>query len=630
MTTAWLALLAPLALPDGLLLESLGARRLEVPLEASALICGASDGSAWALPSSEVRVRARIDGFVARTVVRQTFHNPSSAWIEARYVHPLPEAGAVEGFAIRVGDRWIRGEVQPEADARRTFERARRRGHSAALVGQLRSNLFDTRVANIPPGAAVQVRFVVREVLNFREGAFTYRFPIPVTPRFHPGPELAEALGARGEVQPRIDVRVCARPGIEARTVSRGAERHVASDQTCFRTSDAGRDFVVRWTPDPDAETRAGAFTERFEGEVYAALMMVPPQPERVRALPREIIFVLDTSGSMGGPSMPQARDAVIEAIERLSARDCFDVVAFDDDVRTFWGECRVATSEHRQTATRFVRGLRADGGTRMGPALATALERPGRETLRQVVFVTDGAVGHEPELLRRIEARRTEARLFTVGIGSAPNAAFMRDAARVGRGTFTFIGSTLEVEAQMSRLFAELSHPTIRDVAIDWGTEADVVHARSELYAGQPVMVLAKLATEPPGPIRVRGRTVDAPWMREIRARDGAKGLHALWARGRVTELEDAHRLGDGEASKHAVTELGLKHRLLTRFTRFVAVDRGTRRPGDAPVESHRVATPTPDGAAKLPQGGTPSAGLLSMASLLAVGALAWCGRRS
>lgn len=633
MNSAWLALLLPLALPQGLVLEAMGLRRIEDPGASTELLCEGPDGAAYALPRTRLTVRAEIHGFVARTVVTQTFHNPTDAWLEARYLYPLPEAGAVESFEMRVGDRWIRGEIQRKAEARRTFESTRNRGLSTALLEQLRANLFDTRVANIPPGAELRARITVREVLDFRDDAFTYRFPIPVTPRFRPDAEVAEALSATdwGEVRPVVDVQVCAQPGVEAKIVSEGAEQWNGDERTCFRSREGGRDFVLRWSPATREAAQTVAFVESFAGEAYAALMLFPPQPARATTIPREVVFVLDTSGSMGGPSMPQAQAAVIDAIDRLGDHDCFDVIDFDDDAHPLWGECQPATVENRRAARRHVRSLRADGGTHMSPALHEALGRPApddRDYLRQVVFVTDGAVGREPELLEQIQRELGDARLFTVGIGAAPNAAFMRDAARFGGGTFTFIGSPLEVEAQMGQLFSELSHPTVRDLKVSWGVEADVVNARPELYAGQPLMVLAKLPRPPPGPVQVRGQTAGAPWTAVVPTHRGVRALHALWARGRVTELEDAHRLGGPAALESTIAKLGLKHGLMTRFTSFVAVDDGPRRPDGSRLDAVRVATPTPVGAATLPRGGTPSALLLLASLLLGVGGLSWRGR--
>lgn len=635
MTTAWLALLLPLALPEGLFLESLGFRRVDAPGAASEMLCESAEGDVFALPSSRLQVLGRIDGFFARTIVKQTFHNPTSAWLEARYVHPLPETGAVQEFELRIGERTIRGEVQPKAQARRTYDAARAEGRSAALMEQLEKNLFDTRVANIPPGATIQVTFGVREILDHREDGFSYRFPLPVTPRYDPDPEVEAALGSERSdhrTDPVVDVRVCVRPGVQAEIVSEGAMRYEEDAQVCFRTTDSARDFVIRWQPDPEAGARASAFTETFEDEIYAAVFMVPPQPERAVALARELIFILDTSGSMGGVAMEQARSAVAHAIARLDGPDCFDIVEFDDDARALWGDCRTATAASRTEATSFVERLEADGGTNMSPALSLALARPERGLLRQVIFVTDGAVGHEPELLRQIESERGRARLFTVGIGGAPNAAFMRDAARFGGGTFTFIGSPLEVDARMGRLFEELEHPTVRDIEIDWGREADPVRVSSELYAGQPLVALARLpgrAQPTPSVFQIAGRTADSTWSTQVTVSRRATGLHALWAQARVAELEDARNLGGPAALDQAVQALGLKHRISTSFTSFVAVDDGPLRPPEAELASWRVATPAP-GDGTLPQGGTPSLLLMVIAAALAGGGIAWRGRRS
>jgi len=237
------------------------------------------------------------------------------------------------------------------------------------------------------------------------------------------------------------------------------------------------RDLVLNWQAVSGSSPAAALFTEEVAGEYYGLLMVLPPAAERAQAAPpREIVFVVDTSGSMGGIAIAQARDSVSHALQELRPEDRFNIIEFNSDYRALYRSPMPATDPHVQQAREFVRQLQANGGTEMWPALRAALDPPTvsdtlREALplRQVIFITDGAVGNELALFEEISARLAHSRLFTVGIGSAPNSWFMREAARFGRGSHTHIGALEEVGEKMAALFAQLSQPAAVNLHASW-----------------------------------------------------------------------------------------------------------------------------------------------------------------
>ena len=370
--------------------------------------------------------------------------------------------------------------------------------------------------------------------------------------------------------------------------------------------------------------------------------MLMPSLPDAgMPRTAREVTFVIDTSGSMGGSSIVQAKAALALALDRLQPGDRFNVVEFNSRARALFAVPMPVDPATLGRARSFVNSLRADGGTEMREALALALapreSAPG--LVRQVVFLTDGAVGNEDELFRLIRERLGDRRLFTVGIGSAPNGHFMRKAAQFGRGTHTTIGDVNEVQARMGELFRKLESPVLTDVAIDWPAGSEAWPGQvPDLHAGEPIVATASLPALD-GEIVVRGRFAGRPWSARLplSAAGGHDGVHALWARGKIDALADAQVAGANPDDVRAeIVKVALAHHLVSRHTSLVAVDVTPSMP--AGVEAVRTAIPgnLPHGQeyeaifGGLPQTATPSAWHLAIAfaALLAGLLLLSCSR--
>jgi Ca-activated chloride channel family protein len=399
----------------------------------------------------------------------------------------------------------------------------------------------------------------------------------------------------------------------------------------------ADRDFELVWRPAAGAAPRAAVFQEERDGATYALVMVMPPDPQAAaRRLPREAIFVIDTSGSMAGASIAQAREALALALGRLQPGDTFNVIEFNSSTRKLFRTPRPVTADTVETARRWVHRLRAEGGTEMAGALTEALDgRDGHERLRQVVFLTDGAVGNEDQLFRIIGERLGASRLFTVGIGAAPNAHFMTRAAALGGGTFTYVGRVDEVAAKMGALFEKLDAPMLRDVVVDWpaGTEA-WPRRIPDLYAGEPVVVAARL-TRRTDAVRLRGARAGAEWTQTLSLGAAAPdaGVGKLWARRKIDALMDAERDASApETVKADIVEVALDHRLVSKYTSLVAVDTTPARPAGEPLDSAVLPVALPEGMVheavfgELPQTATPAMlHLLLALAALVLAALAW-----
>lgn len=584
--------------------------------------------------------KVTVSGLIADTRLKQTFENTSQQWREGIYVFPLPEHASVYALTMTTGERVIRGEVRPREEAKTRYEQARDSGQQAARVDQQRPNLFTTHLANIPPGEAVTVELHYQQAVRYQSGQFELRLPTTLTPRYMPGdvvvdpdqPRAWQAGWARptsavpdadmispftvrpddvGPRSHRASIELTLNAGLPIGQVTSPSHQLNSTwngNQVIVvpRNGDIlmDRDLVVRWSPVRGETPSAAVFREHWQGEDYLLALLVPGVASQVH-LPRELIFVIDTSGSMAGASIRQARASLLRGLDTLGADDRFNVIQFSDHTRSLFAQPKEATKGSLAKARAYVNGLSADGGTEMAPALTLALGGDVSDTggrVRQVVFMTDGAVGNEQALFQQIKHQLGHSRLFTVAIGSAPNMHFMREAARFGRGTYTSVTDQSTLSEPLDQLFAKMQAPVLADIRSQWPnpSAAPLPRRPGDLFQGEPmVQVIRGQAAE--GTLAVSGRLPDqSRWQQTIDLSQSAPGLglHRYWAQQEIERLMDQDLTGEpGDAVRQEVTALGVKHQLVTRFTSFLAVDDTPARPAGEQVATDAVPTLLPAG---------------------------------
>lgn len=618
-----------------------------------ALLVESPTPGAWlAATTVSTSVDYRVAGVVARGSVTQRFTNPADRCVDALYVFPLPESAAVDRYRLRIGSRTIEGEIRERGEARRIFEEARAEGRRASIVEQHRPNLFSVSISNLGAGESVDVELEFQQTVRWADGRFELRLPLVAPSRYTPsGSDDAtlpdprvERSGDRNPVSIRVELLAglaVSDLGSESHEVtvtqlgpdgSAGASGDRFDVRLAAGTVPADRDFVLAWRPRLGSEPSAIRYLERDGNESYSLLMLFPPEtPAAVTPLPREAIFIIDTSGSMEGASLRQARLALERAVTSLRPGDLFDVIEFNSSTSRLFGELRPADETHVEEAVDWIRALRSTGGTEMLPALREALETPelNPSAVRQVVFVTDGQVSNEDELFEYVARNVGSARLFTVGIGSAPNGHLMSSLARAGRGVYTFIGDTGEVEEAMTLLFRKLDAPVLRDLtlAIDDPRAEYWPDALPDLYQGEP-LVIAVRSLSPAPRIQIAGHGAEESWLATPPVSEAPErsGIAKLWARRKIAALSDRIALGGDEAEiRPRIVELGLRYGLVSRYTSFVAVDRqstglggGGCLPETLPVNSPAGGGASHDGV--LPQTATPKSliGVLGLFLLL------------
>jgi Ca-activated chloride channel family protein len=587
-------------------------------------------------PLLDTEFHVRVSGIVARASLRQRFRNATDEWVEGVYVFPLPEQAAVDHLLMKVGERTIEGQIREREQAQAEYRQARDAGKKASLVEQERPNVFTTSVANLGPGEELLVEIELQQTLAFDSGEVRLRLPLVVGPRYIPGSELLAGLAGTGwsadtdavpdasRITPpvlppgealrnpvRIEVELDAGFPIERLlsryhpivSEARGEGRYRVRLRDALAPAD--RDFELAWTPKPGTMPRSAVFTEKRGDSTYALVTVFPPVGPALDAarLPREVVFVIDTSGSMAGLSIQQARQALGLAIERLRPADRFNAIRFSDTTQVLFDAARLATPETKAAARGWVQGLRAGGGTEMAPALQAALVgSDDPQLVRQVLFLTDGSVGNEEQLLAIIRQRLGDTRLFTVGIGSAPNGHFMSKAAELGHGTFTYIGDLREVEQKMGRLFAALESPVLTGIEVRWPVGAAVEawpQRVPDLYLGEPVVVSARLEGGADA-VTVAGRRGGEAWEASLTLHwtRRSDGVAVLWARRKIEALLDSVRDGaNGEDVREQVVALALEHHLVTKHTSLVAVDVTPTRSDGAQLRSTALPTNLPHG---------------------------------
>lgn len=584
------------------------------------LIVDGTDSAPALLLETEAVIE--ITGPIARVTVRQRFQNPGESWAEGLYVFPLPDDAAVDHLRMYTKDRIVEGQIREREVAKREYEAAKAAGKRSSLVQQQRPNVFTTRLANLGPGESITIEIEYQQTVRRDGDVHRLRFPMTVTPRFDTGdphligPVVSVVAPPAARVSRQVEISIDLVPGFPVERIESPYHAITTEDvggRYLIELADgrvpADRDFVLSWRAVNGRTPAVSIFSERRGEYDYALLMLSPPEPGSGTAVgaAREVIFVLDTSGSMAGASIRQAKSALWLAAQRLKPEDRFNIVRFSDSTSSLFPIARSANRSNLEDARVFINRLKADGGTRMLPALRRALSEPvsSGHRVRQVVFLTDGAVGNEDTLLREIHANLGDARLFPIGIGSAPNTHLMRKIASFGRGTFTHIGSSAEIEEVMQGLFRKLERVRMSEIEVELsdGFAADILPKRiPDVYAGEPVVVSMR-APRLSGEVRVSGYLGGEYWEETIVFRDQEPraGVSGLWARRSVSHWMDEHRLARSperrDAQRARIVRVGLEHHLVTAFTSLVAVERSVVRRDSEPLDGQLVPSLLPDG---------------------------------
>jgi len=599
-------------------------------------------------PLKHTDVHVSISGHIAYVSVTQKFTNPFKVKIEAVYTFPLGSDAAVGEMMMTIGDRQIVGKIKPREEARKVYEQAKAAGHVAGLLDQERANLFTQAVANIEPGNEIDVTIGYTETLKYEDGKYRFVFPMVVAPRFIPSgpPQPTVGRGAAAPAAPGAamvpDAAKISPPvppegiraghdiaiagwidaGMPIRSIDARLHevRHEwkADDHSRAKFELAGKktipnkDFVLEFSTASDEIADAVlAHTDQHEG--YFLLVLQPPQkvqPKQVR--PRELIFVIDTSGSQKGFPLETSRQIVRKVVQELRAADTFNVIAFANTTSFCWEGPVANTVENREKALRFVDALQASGGTRIDTVIAAALEGThDTDKVRIVAFFSDGLIGNDMGVLDQVRKNARTTRVFVYGTGNSANRYLLDNMARFGRGEADYALTVAESERVARTFYTRIDAPVLTDIEIDWGDLAGAVEIDQtfprplpDLFSARPVVIKGRFRPDKArtGTITIRGQTGEGDFTRRVkvelpREETANAALAREWARAKVAELMSRDLAGaqsgkPDPAIKETIVGLGMKHRLMTQYTSFVAVEEKRVTKGgeavtvDVPVE--------------------------------------------
>jgi Ca-activated chloride channel family protein len=585
-------------------------------------------------PLKHTDVKAEISGFLSRVRVTQEFENPFKEKIEAVYTFPLPQAAAVDDMTMMVGGRTVRGRILRREEAQAVYEAARSNGQVAGLLDQERPNIFTQSVANIMPGEKVTVTISYVETLKYEDGSYQFVFPMVVAPRYIPS--AATSAGAGGTspnttqvpdasritppVTPKgtrvghdISVDVSLDAGVpidELKSISHeidverpnGWSAHVRLKN---RDEIPNKDFVLKYDV-AGRRVEDAMLTHRTDKGGFFTFILQPPDRVTVEDVtPKEIVFVLDTSGSMSGFPIEKAKESMKLALDGLYPQDTFNLITFAGDTSILFPQPVPATKENMAKAQKFLETREGGGGTEMMKAIRAALDpSDAGGHIRIVCFMTDGEVGNDMEIISEVK-KHPNARVFSFGIGSSVNRFLLDKIAEEGRGEAEYVSLNDDGSAAARKFHERIRSPLLTDISIEWAglPVADVYPKRiPDLFSAKPVILTGRYTAGGRGVIRLKGKMSGRDFVREIpvelpEAEARHDVLATLWARTRIDDLMSKDYAGIQQNNAHAdlketITQLGLEYRLMTQFTSFVAVeemvvtDAGQPRRIEVPIE--------------------------------------------
>ncbi|MFH0822115.1 MAG: VIT domain-containing protein, partial [Pseudomonadota bacterium] len=590
-------------------------------------------------PLEHTSVKGELSGFVARVSVTQTFHNPLEKKIEAIYTFPLSADAAVDEMLMRVGKRVVKGEIKRREEARQIYEAAKDKGHVASLLDQERPNIFTQSVANIMPGEKVEITIQYVEVLPYEDGSFKFAFPMVVGPRFIPGaptgssgtgwaPDTTSVPDASRITPPvaaegtraghDIDLTLKINAGVPILKLdSKLHEIDVQKDGDKQATVSLknkkelpNKDFVLHYAVAGD-EVRSGILTHKDGDQGYATIVMIPPERAKpAQIAPKEMIFVIDCSGSQSGKPLEKAKEAMKYFIDHMNPEDTFNIIDFNVGSRMLFPEPKKNSPETREKAHRYMAGLQAQGGTWMGPAVETVCKASAdANRLRIVTFMTDGYVGNDFEIIELVRRLRGKSRWFPFGTGNSVNRFLLDNMAKMGGGEVEYVHLNSSAEEVGKRFYERIGTPVLTDINLSWQgiSLTDVYPAEiSDLWARKPLVFKARYDKPGKGTITIKGfsggkpyeQTLHVDLLAEAKA-DSALG--SLWARAKVDDLMTKDLFGAQRGVpdpkiKEEIVQVALAHRIMTQYTSFVAVEEAIVTIGGKPV-TVPVPVEMPDG---------------------------------
>lgn len=603
-------------------------------------------------------VKAQISGNIARVEVRQTFENPFSDPLEAIYVFPLPDESAVDEMEIRIGERVIKGDIKKREEAQKIYQQAKNQGRTAGLLEQQRDNIFTQSLANIRPGEQIEVRIRYSESVKFEKGDYEFVFPMVVGPRYIPG----KAIDGSGDTDRVPDASTIRPPYLRSEersghdiavavTIDAGVPvETVQSTSHTIRVQRQGRllavklaaadtipnkDLILRYRVSGE-RTRPTVLTQSGDRGGHFAAYLIPAiryQPNEI--VPKDVVFLMDTSGSQSGDPIVKSQELMRRFIAGLHPQDTFSIVNFSDTTDELAAAPLANTAANRKLALAYIARLNANGGTELLNGIRKVLSFAAAKDggLRSIVLLTDGYIGDDKRVIAEVQRHLAPGnRLYTFGVGSSVNRYLIDRLAEVGRGTARVVRQDEPTAAVAQHFFEQINSPVLTDVQVSWqgeGAPPEIYpHALPDLFANQPLVLFGRKADSRPGTLRITGTAAGGvPFSQSVavpfHSEPNNPAIAQLWGRARLKDLTNQMVAGDTKSGVEAVTRTALAYHLLSEYTAFVAVSEEVRVDPTGERRTVQVPVPTPEGVDYERSGAADAAGGYARARFTPIGFL-------
>ena len=620
-----------------------------------------SETKSQVFPLKQTQVKAKISGNVSQVEVSQTFENPFQEPLEAIYVFPLPDQAAVDQMVIKIGDRTIKSKIETREGAKEIYQRAKAQGRTTALLEQERDNIFTQSVANIQPGEQISVTIRYIDQLKFEGGNYEFVFPMVVGPRYIPGqlinknqPNTNQVPDADRITSPiieqeaksphniQVDVEIDAGVAIEnVRSTShkiitqqQGNRIFVSLDQS---DQIPNKDLIIRYQISGE-NTRASVLTEADQqGGHFAAYLLPAISYNPNQIIPKDVIFLMDTSGSQEGEPLKKSQELMKRFIQGLNSEDTFNIIDFANTTNTLSEIPLENTPANRQKAINYINQLQADGGTELlnGIQAVMRFTSPSQGRLRSIVLLTDGYIGNDQEIIAAVQNKlKPGNRLYAFGVGSSVNRFLLNRLGEIGQGTTQIVRQDEPTETVVETFFKQINNPILTDLEITWqgeGLKPEIYPVSlSDLFDNQPLVLFGRKLDRRNGLLKITGITAKGDRYEQTlpvnfpeinNNESGNIAIAKLWGRARIKDLMNQMFSGETKSGVEGVTRTALSYQLLSEYTAFVAVSEEVRVDPNGTRHTVEVPLELPEGVSYDGIFGTPETSQLPSAKPMSLG---------
>ena len=558
-------------------------------------------GGVQTFPLKQTAVSAKIAGNLSRVEVKQTFSNPNNQALSATYKFPLPDDAAVDEMEIRIGDRLIRGEIKKKQEAQKVYQQAKREGKTAGLLEQQKDNIFTQSVANIQPGEEVEVIIRYTNALQFVGKNYEFAFPLAVAPRYGgdktSNSKLFSAPAWAADVEPtrsgkdiEVNVEIDAGvpiSGVESPSHAIAIQKANSTTRVALKNRDVipDRDLILRYQV-AGADTQATVLTQSNQKGGHFATYLIPAVDYKSEEIvPKDVVFLMDTSGSQRGAAIEQSKELMRQFISGLNDEDTFNIIDFASSTTRLADKPLTNNRDNRAKALAYVSQIDANGGTNLMEGIDTVLDFPAADDgrLRSIVLLSDGLIGADEAAIARIrDELKPGNRLYSFGVGSSTNRFLLNRLAELGRGTVTILPPNEDAIVVADKFYSEINKPVVTNIEMEWlgeGEAPEIYPQRApDLFASQPLVLYGRKQDANNGQLKITGTVAGGKPYEEILNLDfrqvgGNNAIAQLWGRSRIKDLSNQMYGREDAQTVEAVTSTALDYNLLSKYTSFVAV---------------------------------------------------------